>query len=178
MKKIENNLLGRPTIEEYKNVAKSNIVVVLDSLRSLNNVGSLFRTSDAFAVEQIMLCGITATPPNKEIHKTALGAEFSVKWSYFSECSEAIELLRSDGYEIYAVEQVENSIMLNDFVVDTTKKYAVVLGNEVEGVQQSIVDICDGYIEIPQAGTKHSLNVTVAGSIVLWHFFEAFKCNY
>lgn len=173
MKKIENKDLGRPTIEEYKNIKKNNLIVVLDSIRSLNNVGSMFRTSDAFGIQEVMLCGITATPPNKEIHKTALGAELSVKWSYYKECTMAIEKLKNDGYEVLAVEQVETSTMLNDFIVDPNKKYAIVLGNEVAGVQQSIIDICDGYIEIPQIGTKHSLNVSVAGGVVLWHFFKS-----
>lgn len=175
MKKTENKDLGRPSLDEYKSIKKNKIVVVLDSLRSLNNVGSIFRTSDAFGIEEVCLCGITATPPNKEIHKTALGAELSVKWSYFRECSEAVCRLKSEGYEIYAIEQVESSILLSDFIVDTSKSYAIVLGNEVAGVQQSIVDMCDGYIEIPQIGTKHSLNVSIAGGVVLWHLFNSFR---
>lgn len=175
MKKIENKDLGRMTIDQYQVAEKYPIVLVLDSLRSLNNVGAMFRTSDAFAVERIILCGITATPPNKEIHKTALGAEMSVPWSYHKECSDAIMLLKAEGYEILAIEQVESSVMLGEFDVDFTKRYALVFGNEVAGVQQSIVDMCDGYIEIPQDGTKHSLNVSVAGGVVLWHFFNAFR---
>ena len=173
MKKIENRDLGRPSLEEYKTIKKNSIVIILDSIRSLNNVGAMFRTSDAFGVEKVFLCGITATPPNKEIHKTALGAELSVEWQYFEKCSDVVDLLRNDGYEILAVEQVEGSVMLNDFKVDSSKKYAIILGNEVNGVQQEIVDMCDGYLEIPQVGTKHSLNVSVAGGVVLWHLFRS-----
>ena len=175
MKKIENKDLDRPSLEEYISAKKNNVVVVLDSIRSLNNVGAMFRTSDAFGIDKILLCGITATPPNKEIHKTALGAELSVQWQYYDKCSDAVNTLRADGYEIYAIEQVENSIMLKDFEVDSSRKYAIILGNEVNGVQQEIVDMCDGFIEIPQVGTKHSLNVSVAGGVVLWHLFSNLK---
>ncbi len=174
MRKIENSELNRPSLDEFLKSEKLPICVVLNSLRSLNNVGAMFRTSDAFGIEHLYLCGITATPPNKEIHKTALGAELSVKWSYEEDCSLVIDKLHSEGYKIYAVEQVENSVMLDDFVADKTQKIAIVLGNEVMGVEQRIVDMCDGYIEIPQIGTKHSLNVSVAGGVVLWHLFKEY----
>ena len=162
--------LNRLSVEEFKNRDKIPLVVVLDNVRSLNNVGSVFRTSDVFLVESILLCGITATPPNAEIHKTALGAENSVDWVYFEKTGDAIERLKNDGYTICAIEQAERSILLGDFEINDTKKYAVVLGNEVKGVSQEIVNMCDHCIEIPQFGTKHSLNVSVAGGLVIWEF--------
>lgn len=151
------------------------VMVVLDNVRSLQNVGAFFRTADAFAVEQIALCGITATPPNRDIHKTALGAELTVKWSYHKETTACIEELRQAGYRILAIEQVEGAAMLNDFTPDPNEKYALIFGNEVFGVDQQVVDRCDGAIEIPQAGTKHSINVSVSGGVVLWHFFAQLK---
>lgn len=151
------------------------VMVVLDNVRSLQNVGAFFRTADAFAVEQIALCGITATPPNRDIHKTALGAELTVKWSYHKETTACIEELRQAGYRILAIEQVEGAAMLNEFTPDPNEKYALIFGNEVFGVDQQVVDRCDGAIEIPQAGTKHSINVSVSGGVVLWHFFAQLK---
>ena len=175
MRKITNAELNRPTLEEFAAQAKTGVTVVLDNVRSAQNVGSFFRTGDAFAIEHIALCGITSTPPNREIHKTALGAEESVAWSYHPTTSECIERLRSEDYRILAIEQVEGAVMLDELEVDTAKKYALVFGNEVEGVDQAVVDMCDGAIEIPQVGTKHSVNVSVAGGIVLWEFFVRLK---
>jgi tRNA G18 (ribose-2'-O)-methylase SpoU len=137
-------------------------------------VGAFFRTGDAFAVEKIALCGITATPPSREIHKSSLGAEFTVAWEYFKTTVEAVELLKSQGYTVLAIEQVEGAVMLDSLTVDRSKKYALIFGNEVSGVDQAVVDMCDGAIEIPQVGTKHSINVSVCGGVVLWKFFEKF----
>lgn len=167
--------LNRLSVNEFKVTDKIPLVIVLDNIRSLNNIGSVFRTSDAFLVEYIILCGITATPPNAEIHKTALGAEFSVDWMYMNDTQEAINKLKLDSYQICAVEQTTNSIMLNKLNIDTKVKYAIILGNEVKGIQQEIVDQCDIAIEIPQYGTKHSLNVSVAAGIVIWDFFKKLK---
>ena len=164
--------LYRLSTEQYQQVDKLPFIVVLDNVRSLNNIGSVFRTSDAFLVEEIYLCGITATPPHPDIHKTALGAEDSVKWSYYQDTSEAVDKLHSLGYTVYSIEQVKNSISLESLILDRDKKYAVVLGNEVKGVQQEVVDKCDGCIEIPQFGTKHSLNVSVTAGLVIWDFFK------
>lgn len=172
MRKLKITELNRISPDEFKETAKIPLVVVLDNIRSLNNVGSVFRTSDAFLVEAIYLCGITATPPNPEIHKTALGAEHSVEWKYFEETVNAVVNLRENGYTVFAIEQVENSTMLDDLQLDSQKKYAIVMGNEVKGVQQAVVDACDGCIEIPQYGTKHSLNVSVTTGIVIWDFFK------
>jgi tRNA G18 (ribose-2'-O)-methylase SpoU len=168
MRKLKNSELDRLSVEEYNGVAKTPITVVLDNIRSCNNIGSVFRTSDALLIENVMLCGITATPPNKDIHKTALDAEKSVSWEYFEETEEAIHKLKEAGYRVFAVEQVENSISLPDFIPAKNEKLALVFGNEVKGVQQSVVDICDGAIEIPQYGTKHSFNISVSAGIVLW----------
>ena len=162
--------LKRISQEEFKRVEKISLTVILDNVRSLNNIGSVFRTADAFRVECIYLCGITATPPHTDIHKTALGAEDSVDWVYFQDTCEAVDNLLAAGYEVYAIEQVEGSISLTDIKLDKNKKYAVVLGNEVKGVQQSVVDKCTGSIEIPQFGTKHSLNVSVTAGLVIWDF--------
>lgn len=172
MRKITNEELCRPTLEDFAKMAKMPVVVVLDNVRSLNNIGSFFRTCDAFAAERIELCGICATPPNKEIHKTALGAENSVVWSYHKTTVEAVVSLRSEGYRVLAIEQVEGGEMLHNFVPVEGEKYALVFGNEVFGVAQEVVDLCDGSLEIPQAGTKHSLNVSVSTGVVLWHFFS------
>ncbi len=169
MRKLKVTEMGRMSVAEYKEAEKQPIVVVLDHVRSLYNVGSVFRSSDAFRIEGVCLCGITAQPPHPEIHKTALGAEESVSWRYFSKTEDAIEWLKSKGYTIVCVEQCEGSTMLHNFFVETGRKYAVVLGNEVKGVQQHIVDMSDMCLEIPQYGTKHSLNVSVAAGIVLWH---------
>jgi len=168
MRKLKNSELDRLSVDEYKEVAKTPITVVLDNIRSCNNIGSVFRTSDALLIEKVVLCGITATPPNKDIHKTALDAEKSVPWEYFEETEAAILQLKEKGYRVFAVEQVENSIMLPDFTPEKNQKLALVFGNEVKGVQQSVVNICDGAIEIPQYGTKHSFNISVSAGIVLW----------
>lgn len=172
MRKLKITELNRISPDEFKDTAKIPLVVVLDNIRSLNNVGSVFRTSDAFLVEAIYLCGITATPPNPEIHKTALGAEHSVEWKYFEDTVDAVGNLKQNAYTVFAIEQVENSVMLNNLQLDSQKKYAIVMGNEVKGVQQIVVDACDGCIEIPQYGTKHSLNVSVTTGIVIWDFFK------
>ena len=149
--------------------------VVLDDIRSLHNIGSVFRTADAFRIECIYLCGITATPPHPEMHKTALGAEFTVDWKYVNNAVETVDNLRSEGYVVYSVEQAEGSIMLDELTLDRSKKYAVVMGNEVKGVQQEVIDHSDGCIEIPQYGTKHSLNVSVTAGIVIWDLFKKLK---
>lgn len=175
MRKLKINELDRLSAEEYKNSKKTPLVVVLDNIRSCNNIGSVFRTSDALLVEKIFLCGITATPPNKEIHKTALDAEKSVDWEYFEKTEEAVKKLQQEGYKVYAVEQVENSIPLPDFQPGTNEKLALVFGNEVKGVQQKVVNLCNGAIEIPQYGTKHSFNISVSAGIVLWDIFQKLK---
>lgn len=169
MRKLKVTEMGRLSLAEYKASDKQPVVVVLDHVRSLYNVGSVFRSSDAFRIEGVCLCGITAQPPHPEIHKTALGAEESVSWKYFEHTEDAVSWLKQQGYKVLAVEQCEGSTMLQDFVRQPEEKYAVVLGNEVKGVQQQVVDMCDGCLEIPQYGTKHSLNVSVTAGIVLWH---------
>lgn len=167
--------LNRISAEEFKKAEKLPLVVILDNVRSLHNIGSVFRTSDAFRVECIYLCGITATPPHPEMHKTALGAEFTVDWKYVNNAVEAVDNLRREGYVVFSVEQTENSIMLEDMRLEQGKRYAVVLGNEVKGVQQKVIDHSDGCIEIPQYGTKHSLNVSVTAGIVIWDLFKQLK---
>lgn len=167
--------LGRLSKHEYREIDKLPLVLVVDNVRSLNNIGSLFRTCDAFLVEKIILCGISACPPSPEIHKTALGAEESVKWEYYTSTTEAIGDLRSAGYELCVLEQVKNSCLLQDFSVKPFNRYAVIIGNEIDGVQQSVVDKSDVCLEIPQYGTKHSLNVSVSAAIALWHFFIGLK---
>ena len=162
--------MGRINGDDFRNAEKLPLVVVLDNVRSLHNVGSVFRTSDAFRVECIMLCGITATPPSAEIHKTALGAEDVVDWKYYESTMDAVAELRSQGYRVYSIELCQGSISLQDFVTAPGERYAVVLGNEVKGVQQDVVDASDGAIEIPQFGTKHSLNVSVTAGMVIWEF--------
>lgn len=166
--------MGRIGREEFKNSAKLPLVVVLDNVRSLHNVGSVFRTSDAFRVERILLCGITATPPSAEIHKTALGAEDVVPWQYFASTADAVAQLRNEGYKVCAIEQCEGSTALQNFEVMPDARYAVILGNEVKGVQQQVVDASDAAIEIPQFGTKHSLNVSVTAGMVIWEFAKKF----
>lgn len=168
MRKLKNSELDRLSVDEYKEIEKTHLTVVLDNIRSCNNIGSVFRTSDALLIEKVILCGITATPPNKDIHKTALDAEKSVPWEYYDETEAAVTKLKEDGYKVFAVEQVVNSIMLPDFTPEKDQKLALVFGNEVKGVQQSVVDLCDGAIEIPQYGTKHSFNISVSAGIVLW----------
>jgi len=172
MRKLGIQELNRISTEEFKEVDKMPLVVVLDNVRSLHNVGSVFRTSDAFLVQSIYLCGITSVPPNAEIHKTALGAEFSVNWKYFERTQDAVSALKAEGYYVYSVEQVEGSVMLPTLKLETGKKYAVIMGNEVKGVQQDVVDMSDACIELPQYGTKHSLNVSVTTGIVIWDFFK------
>lgn len=166
--------MGRIGREEFTQSKKLPLTVVLDNVRSLHNVGSVFRTSDAFRVERVLLCGITATPPHSEIHKTALGAEDVVAWQYYPDTMQAVDALRGEGYGIYAIEQVQGSLSLQNFAVEENKHYAVILGNEVKGVQQQVVDACDGAIELPQFGTKHSLNVSVTAGMVIWEFARKF----
>ena len=168
MRKLRTIEMHRMTVKEFKEARKLPLIVVLDNVRSLHNVGSVFRSCDAFRIEAVYLCGITAQPPSAEIHKTALGAEDSVDWFYFADATEAIAQLHSSGVTTYSVEQTEGAIALQDIKVKQGERYAVVLGNEVKGVQQNVVDLCDGCIEIPQFGTKHSLNVSVAAGIVVW----------
>jgi tRNA G18 (ribose-2'-O)-methylase SpoU len=175
LRKLAAGELKRASAEEVAVSPKMTVTVVLDGVRSLNNVGSLFRTCDAFAVERMVLCGITGTPPDREIHKTALGAETTVAWTYYKDVAEALASLRDQGHTIVAVEQVEGAEMLESFVPDTSRKYALVFGNEVDGVSQQALDLCDSAIEIPQAGAKHSLNVAVSGGVVLWSFFCVFQ---
>lgn len=175
MKKLKITELKRISIDEYKETKKIPLIVVLDNIRSLNNIGAVFRTSDAFLVEAIYLCGITATPPNQEIHKTALGAEYSVNWRYFDDTTEAISDLRKNQYTVFSIEQAQGSTMLDKLCLDSSLKYAIVMGNEVKGVQQKVIDICNGCIEIPQYGTKHSLNVSITAGIVIWSFFNALR---
>ena len=172
MKKLVLDELNRMNVDEFKNADKTPIIIVLDDIRSLHNIGSVFRTSDAFLIEKIYLCGITATPPDKEIHKTALGATESVDWVYEQNVMDVVNQLKQDNVKVYSVEQVEKSIMLNDFTVEGNTKYALVFGNEVKGVQQEVVDASEGVIEIPQLGTKHSLNISVSAGIVVWDFFQ------
>lgn len=176
MRKLANEELERKNIEEFKQAEKTPLILVLDDIRSLHNIGSVFRTADAFLIEKMYLCGITATPPNKEIHKTALGATETVVWEYAKDVLEVIGKLKDEKVEVYAVEQVENSKMLNDFEVATHTKYALVFGNEVKGVAQEAIHLCDGVIEIPQLGTKHSLNISVSAGIVVWDLFQ--KMNF
>lgn len=166
--------MQRLSVDEFHEAAKLPLIVVLDDVRSLHNVGSVFRSADAFRVEAVYLCGITATPPHPEIHKTALGGEDSVAWRYFPTATEAIESLHNDGVFVYSIEQVEGSTKLQNLQLDTDKRYAVVLGNEVKGVHQEVVDMSDGCLEIPQFGTKHSLNVSVTAGMVIWEVAKKF----
>lgn len=175
MRKITNLELHRPSAEQFAQMNRLPVTVVLDNVRSAQNVGAFFRTCDAFAIEHIALCGITSTPPSRDIHKTALGAEMTIDWSYYENTVECVEKLKAEGYTLLAIEQVEGALMLDELSVDPTKRYALVFGNEVAGVEQSVVDLCDGAIEIPQVGTKHSINVSVAGGVVLWPFFVGLK---
>lgn len=175
MRKLKNNELNRLSIEEFKASNKTPIVVILDNIRSLNNIGSVFRTSDAFLIEKIFLCGITATPPNKDIHKTALGATDSVSWEYHKDTSDVVKKLKKNDYKIISIEQAEQATMLQDFKTENNIKYAIIFGNEVKGVRQEIVDLSDYCIEIPQFGTKHSLNISVSAGIVLWELFKKIK---
>jgi tRNA G18 (ribose-2'-O)-methylase SpoU len=172
MRKLKNNELDRIDVEGYKNADKTPIIVVLDNIRSLNNIGSVFRTSDAFIIEKIYLCGITAKPPHKDIHKTALGSTDSVDWEYVESTIELIEKLKDSKIKIASIEQADNSTKLQDFEIEQNQKYAVVFGNEVKGVQQEVVSASDYCVEIPQYGTKHSLNISVSCGVVLWDLFK------
>lgn len=172
MRKLKNEELGRLSVEDFKQAKKNPVVLILDNIRSLNNIGSIFRTADAFRVEAIFLCGITAKPPHREIQKTALGATDSVKWEYFEFTKDAVEVLKKIGYKILSLEQAEKSVMLHEFYPEVDENYAIVLGNEVKGVDQEIVNNSDFCIEIPQFGTKHSFNVTVSNGIVLWDLLQ------
>lgn len=172
MRKLSMDELGRKSVVEFKQAEKNKVIVVLDNIRSMHNVGSVFRTSDAFLIEAICLCGYTPQPPHRDIHKTALGATETVDWLYFEQTKDAVIALKQKGYKVYAIEQVENSIPLPDFSTQPTDNIAVVFGNEVEGVNTGILPLCDGCIEIPQLGMKHSLNISVAAGIVLWKLVE------
>lgn len=175
MRKLENKELERKTVDDFKQAEKTPIIIILDDIRSLHNIGSVFRTSDAFLIEKIYLCGITATPPNKEIHKTALGATETVAWEYQKDVLSVIEKLKNESVEVFAIEQVENAVFLQNFEIDKTKKYALVFGNEVYGVNQKAIELCNGTFEIPQLGTKHSLNISVSAGIVVWDLFQKIK---
>ena len=175
MRKLANSELERKTDKDFKQADKTPIIIILDDIRSLHNIGSVFRTADAFLIEKIYLCGITAIPPNKEIHKTALGATETVSWEYAKDVLEVIQQLKQENVSVLAIEQVENSIFLQNFSPEENKKYALVFGNEVKGVSQEAVAICDGVIEIPQLGTKHSLNISVSAGIVVWDLFQKLR---
>jgi len=178
MRKLANAELNRKSVEEYKSAPKIPVVVVLDNVRSLNNIGSVFRTCDAFMIESLYLCGITAVPPHREIQKTALGATESVQWMYFENTRNALARLQSEGYMLCAVEQTEKSVMLHDFRPVPEKKYAVIFGHEIRGVDQEVINACHLSIEIPQMGTKHSINVAVSTGIVLWEIFRNYVSDY
>lgn len=175
MRKLKITELNRLTPDEFQQETKTPLVVVLDNIRSLHNVGSVFRTGDAFLIESICLCGITSIPPHPEIHKTALGAEDTVKWTYYEDTCKAVQQLKQNGYVVLAIEQAEGSTLLPDLRLEKNQKIAVVFGNEVKGVQQKVIDLCDGCIEIPQFGTKHSLNVSVTGGIIIWELFKKLR---
>lgn len=177
MRKLKNSELNRKTAEEARNSEKSPFIIVLDNVRSENNVGSVFRTADAFLVTAVYLCGITGRPPSREIQKTALGATESVQWKYFNKTTEAVSALREEGYKIVAVEQAEGSTELQNFAIKKNEKYAIVFGHEVNGVSQEIVDMCDECIEIPQFGVKHSFNIAVSAGIVLWELYRKLKAK-
>ena len=195
-RKLDTEEIIRISTDEFKQAKKIPLVVVLDNVRSMHNIGSVFRTSDAYVVEKVVLCGITAQPPHPDIHKSALGAEFSVDWEYYADTNDAVTALKEQGYEVWAIELAENSVMLQDFFNQSecspklgelskglrdmpnsqlSTRYAVVLGNEVKGVQQSVIDQCEGCIELPQFGTKHSLNVAVSGGVILWEAFRQLR---
>ncbi|MBN2348865.1 MAG: RNA methyltransferase [Bacteroidales bacterium] len=172
MRKLKNEELNRISIDEFREIKKNPVIIILDNVRSLNNIGSVFRTADAFLLESIYLCGITATPPHRDITKTALGATDSMNWKYFKTTMEAVKKLKNEGYKLMAVEQTESSILLDQFVPEKENKYALIFGNEVRGVDQHIVNECEGAIEIPQFGTKHSFNISVSAGIVLWDLYQ------
>jgi len=175
MKKLKNSELNRLSIDEFKHAKKTPFIVVLDNIRSLSNIGSVFRTTDGFRLEAVYLCGITAQPPHREIQKTALGSTESVNWKYYAETSEALSELKKSGYQIYAVEQAEGSFKLDEFTPDLSKKNAFIFGNEVKGVQQTIINQTDGCLEIPQYGTKHSFNISISVGIVIWEMHKKYK---
>ena len=177
MKKLKNSELSRLSIDEFKNSSKTPVIVILDNIRSAHNVGSVFRTCDAFLIDKIILCGITAIPPNKEIRKTALGSSESVDWRYYKNTEEVIMKLKKEEYQIIAVEQANKSIKLESFKPENEKKYAIIFGNEIKGISQKIIDNSDSVIEIPQFGTKHSLNVSVSAGIVIWDVFSKISLN-
>ena len=177
MRKLKTEELGRVGIDDFKKQEKLPLVVILDHVRSMHNIGSIFRTSDGFAIEKLYLCGITAQPPHREIEKTALGATQSIEWAYSADVCDAIKELKNDGYTIIAIEQAENSTMLNNYDPDNSKKYALIFGNEVNGVSDEAMKLIDTCIEIPQFGTKHSFNIVVSAGIVLWDFFAKLKLN-
>jgi 23S rRNA (guanosine2251-2'-O)-methyltransferase len=175
LKKIKNKDLGRKTVNEFQHSEKIPVVIVLDNVRSLNNVGSVFRTADAFLCKAVYLCGITGKPPHREIEKTALGATDTVTWKYFSNALDAAHELKEQGYVIAAVEQAEGGVFLDHFKIDSSKKYALVFGHEMFGVSDEVLELADAAIEVPQQGTKHSLNVAVCAGVVIWEFFRGFK---
>ncbi len=172
MRKLKNSELERLSVEDFKSVKKTPLIIILDNIRSLNNIGSVFRTSDAFLIEKIYLCGITATPPNKDIHKTALGSTETVDWEYVENTLDLVDKLKADGVKICSIEQAENATMLNNFSPEHITKYALIFGNEVKGVSQKVVSASDFVIEIPQFGTKHSLNISVSAGVVIWALFS------
>ncbi|MGC4128620.1 MAG: RNA methyltransferase [Bergeyella sp.] len=174
-KKLKLEELSRIDVETFKKSDKTPLVVVLDNVRSMHNVGAVFRTGDAFMIEKIVLCGITPQPPHREIHKAALGATESVDWNYYESVKEAVLDLKSLKYEVLGIEQTTDSVMIDNYKIDSDKKYAVVLGNEVEGISEEILPACDDFLEVPQLGTKHSLNVSVCGGIVMWEFFKRLR---
>lgn len=177
MRKLKNSELDRLSVDGFKAAAKTPIIIILDNIRSLNNIGSVFRTSDAFLIEKIYLCGITATPPHKDIHKTALGSTDTVDWEYIENTLELVEKLKAEGVKVCAIEQADNATMLNDFKIEHKTRYALVFGNEVKGVAQNVVNASDYVIEIPQFGTKHSLNISVSCGIVVWDVFSKLSAN-
>lgn len=174
-RKLKNEELDRITIDEFKSATKTPIIIVLDNIRSLNNIGSVFRTADAFLIEAVYLCGITAKPPHREIQKTALGSTETVEWNYFSSTTEAVNKLKSNGFKMASIEQAENSTMLNEFSFKQDEKLAIVFGNEVKGVDQEVINLSDVVIEIPQYGTKHSLNISVSAGVVIWELYQKFN---
>jgi len=177
MRKLSNNELNRVSVEQFKNSKKIPLTIVLDNIRSLSNVGSVFRTADAFIIKEIILCGITAKPPHREIHKTALGATESVDWRYFEHTIDAVKELQKDNVKVFAIEQADEAEMLDNFEFKFDQHIALILGNEVKGVQQEVVSLADSCIEIPQFGTKHSLNISITAGIVIWEVFQQFQKN-
>lgn len=177
MRKLRNSELQRKSIREFKDATKTPVIIVMDNIRSLNNIGSIFRTGDCFLVEKVVLCGISAQPPHRDIHKTALGATESVDWEYYEQTEDAVKVLKSAGYTLVAIEQTVDSIRLQDFKHKENSRYALILGHEVNGISQAVVDLCDYCIEIPQYGTKHSFNVAVSAGIVMWEIFRSIKLD-